>query len=197
MGPAPRMPNRKESPSQTSTWGALTSNEAAKPPGHWLSFGLSALDRISKNVVGRTGFEPVTSSVSGKSRPVIGVCHRRTESNGEPLTCPNIPSTSRCVWGQLNTLAPICGSHCSREDAVGSLGANGEFLPELIRSRRSSATAAIVPSATFSVSLPGRSRSCSSSTISLGRFGVGGAARRVRCGPRAPGGPNREAAGAP
>jgi hypothetical protein len=32
--------------------------------GAWLPFWLSALDEISKNGVGRTGFEPVTSSVS-------------------------------------------------------------------------------------------------------------------------------------
>ncbi len=30
----------------------------------WLPFWLEALDKISKNDVGRTGFEPVTSSVS-------------------------------------------------------------------------------------------------------------------------------------
>ena len=38
-------------------------------PGRWLSFELSALDGFSKNGVGRTGFEPVTSSVSGKRSP--------------------------------------------------------------------------------------------------------------------------------
>ena len=36
---------------------------------------------------GRTGFEPVTSSVSGNSGAVLAVCHCRTESNYEPLTC--------------------------------------------------------------------------------------------------------------
>ena len=35
----------------------------------WLSLRLSPLDMISKNGVGRTGFEPVTSSVSGKRSP--------------------------------------------------------------------------------------------------------------------------------
>jgi hypothetical protein len=40
-----------------------------KTPGRWLSFGLSPLDGFSKNGVGRTGFEPVTSSVSGKRSP--------------------------------------------------------------------------------------------------------------------------------
>src|SRR5260370_15498121 len=34
--------------------------------------------------VARIGFEPVTSSVSGKLRPFWEVCHRRTESNGSP-----------------------------------------------------------------------------------------------------------------
>jgi hypothetical protein len=37
------------------------------------------------DLVGRTGFEPVTSSVSGNFRTVLGVCHRRTGSSGEPL----------------------------------------------------------------------------------------------------------------
>ena len=66
---------------------------------------------FSKNGVGRTGFEPVTSSVSGNSRTVPGVCHRRTESNGEPVTCEKILTGSRYVRGRLNTLAPISGSH--------------------------------------------------------------------------------------
>ncbi len=38
-----------------------------EPAGRWLSSWLSPLDRFSKNGVGRTGFEPVTSSVSGNS----------------------------------------------------------------------------------------------------------------------------------
>jgi hypothetical protein len=38
----------------------------AKTAGAWLPSWLSALDKISKNRVGRTGFEPVTSSVPGK-----------------------------------------------------------------------------------------------------------------------------------
>ncbi len=56
-------------------------------------FGSHSIDKFSK-IVGRTGFEPVTSSVSGKSRAVWSVCHRRTESNGEPLTCANLLSGS-------------------------------------------------------------------------------------------------------
>jgi hypothetical protein len=72
---------------------------------------LSPLDTISENVVGRTGFEPVTSSMSGKSRADPGVCHRRTESNGEPLTCGKNLIGSCYVRGRLNTLAPISGSH--------------------------------------------------------------------------------------
>ena len=96
--------------------------------GHDFRYGVMASD-----LVGRTGFEPVTSSVSGKSRAVPGVCHRRIESNGEPLTCTNIPSKSRGVWGQLNTLAPICGSRCSCEDAVGLLGPTASFSLSQVR----------------------------------------------------------------
>jgi hypothetical protein len=44
-------------------------------------------------------------------REFWGVCHRRTALIREPLTCKNILATSRWVWGQLNTLASICGSH--------------------------------------------------------------------------------------
>jgi hypothetical protein len=65
-----------------------------KTAGGWLSFRLSGLDIHLKNGVGRTGFEPVTSSVSGKSRTVPGVCHRRTESNGEPLAWANVLTLS-------------------------------------------------------------------------------------------------------
>ncbi len=36
-------------------------------------------------MVGRTGFEPVTSSVSGNSRAVPSVCHSRTTSSGGAL----------------------------------------------------------------------------------------------------------------
>ena len=45
--------------------------------------------------VGGTRFELVASSVSGKLRVVSGVCHSRTESNRESLTCRNILSASR------------------------------------------------------------------------------------------------------
>ena len=51
-------------------------------------------------------FEPVTSSVSGKSRVVPGVCHRRTESNWEPSTWEKNLAESCWVRGRLNTLAP-------------------------------------------------------------------------------------------
>jgi hypothetical protein len=64
-----------------------------------------------EKVVGRTGFEPVTSSVSEKSRTVPGVCHCRTESNWEPSTWANILNRSGRVEGRLIALAPICGSH--------------------------------------------------------------------------------------
>jgi hypothetical protein len=46
--------------------------------------GRSDVRRYDSDLVGRTGFEPVTSSVV---REIPGVCHSRTESNGEPLTC--------------------------------------------------------------------------------------------------------------
>ena len=48
----------------------FTCQEEPESAGGWLPFRLSPLDTISKNAVGRTGFEPVTSSVSGKSRAV-------------------------------------------------------------------------------------------------------------------------------
>ena len=51
-----------------------------KAAGGWLSLRLSPLDAISETAVGRTGFEPVTSSVSGKSRTVSGVCRRQPAS---------------------------------------------------------------------------------------------------------------------
>ena len=72
---------------------------------------LLGLDRFSKNGVGRTGFEPVTSSVSGNSGAVPSVCDRRAESNWEPVTCEKNLAGSRYVRGRLNTLAPISGSH--------------------------------------------------------------------------------------
>jgi hypothetical protein len=59
--------------------------------------GHSRTEQVSENLVGRTGFELVTSSVSGKSGAVPGVCHRRTESDGESPACENILATSRWV----------------------------------------------------------------------------------------------------
>ena len=82
-----------------------------KTAGAWLPFGIPALDRFSKNGVGRTGFEPVTSSVSGNFGVSVTV---GLSSSGEPLTCQKILATSRWVWGRLNTLAPISGSHDAR-----------------------------------------------------------------------------------
>jgi hypothetical protein len=46
------------------------------------------------SLVGRTRFELVTSSVSGKSKAVFGVCRRRIESNGEPLNWVDILNES-------------------------------------------------------------------------------------------------------
>ncbi len=42
---------------------------------------------------------------------VWSVCHRRTESNGESLTCEEILAGSGSVAGRLIALALICGSH--------------------------------------------------------------------------------------
>jgi hypothetical protein len=61
--------------------------------------------------VGRTGFEPVTSSVSGKSRAVPGVYRRRPRSNWEPMTCEKILTESGSVGRRLIVLALIPGSH--------------------------------------------------------------------------------------
>jgi hypothetical protein len=48
-----------------------------------------------RKTMGRTGFEPVTYSVSGNSRAAPYVCHRRTESKGEASTCVYILTGSR------------------------------------------------------------------------------------------------------
>jgi len=82
--------------------GALISCQRADqlPEGcqirRWLALilALTAGHNFEK-IAGRTGFEPVTSSVSGNFRTIPGVCHRRTESNGEPLTWTDILSRSR------------------------------------------------------------------------------------------------------
>jgi hypothetical protein len=42
---------------------------------------------------------------------VWGVCDRRTESNGESLTCEEILAGPGSVGGRLIALALICGSH--------------------------------------------------------------------------------------
>ena len=77
---------------------------------HWTGF--------SKNGVGRTGFEPVTSSVSGNSGAAPGVCHRRAESNWELSTCGKNLAGSCYVRGRLKTLAPISGSRRGEEGGV-------------------------------------------------------------------------------
>ncbi len=49
---------------ETATLNAVISCQRdAESAGVWLSFWLSPLDAIWKKIVGRTGFEPVTSSV--------------------------------------------------------------------------------------------------------------------------------------
>lgn len=50
---------------------------------------------------GRTGFEPVTSCVSPKSRDGPWRLSPRPESDGEPFTCMNIPGGSSRVRGGL------------------------------------------------------------------------------------------------
>ena len=55
---------------------------SAKTPGRWLSFGLSALDRFSENGVGRTGFEPVTSSVSVQGSCLLAVVDLAMDGSG-------------------------------------------------------------------------------------------------------------------
>jgi diaminopimelate decarboxylase len=74
-----------------------------------LLFWLPARDGCSK-IVGRTGFEPVTSSGSGKFRTVwvsvtVGL------SRAGALTRANIPGGSGWVRRRLIALALICGSH--------------------------------------------------------------------------------------
>jgi hypothetical protein len=86
----------------------------------------------SKNGVGRTVFEPVTSFV----RAFWSVCHRRTESNGEPFTCEKNLATSRWVWGRLNTLAPPPGSYGRAVEAFAGVrdgGHDQEWRPTGLR----------------------------------------------------------------
>ena len=52
--------------------------------GGWLPFSFHIWTRFRKIAVGRTEFEPVTSSVSGNFGTVLGVRHRRTGLSGEP-----------------------------------------------------------------------------------------------------------------
>ena len=89
---------------------------------------------MASDLVGRTGFEPVTSSVSGKSRPVPGICHRRTESNGEPFTCEKLLGGSRWVRGRLIASALIRGSH--RPSAARSARVDQERVTLCARPRR-------------------------------------------------------------
>jgi hypothetical protein len=80
-----------------------------KAAGRWLSFGLSVLDKISKKVVGRTGFEPVTSSVSecrhsatSRDFSVMTWAYARWRSSGYlAVSCayPRSPRHSRAVVG--------------------------------------------------------------------------------------------------
>jgi hypothetical protein len=89
--------------------GCSDQQRSGKTPGRWLSFGLLALDKISKNRVGRTGFEPVTSSVS-ECRPsslsseigVVTWAYPRRALFGLPsVSCAYLydPQRSRAVVG--------------------------------------------------------------------------------------------------
>jgi hypothetical protein len=92
--------------------------------------------------VGRTRFELVTSSVSGKSRAVPGVCHRPTESNGEPLTWAKVLTTSRGVRRRPVALAPISGSQCPAgcgATAVGKPPRDADCIAPCSRERRAHA----------------------------------------------------------
>lgn len=64
---------------------------------------------VLRTSIGRTTRHNAGVPVDGASA-IPGVCHRRTESNGEPLTCEENLTGLRYVGGRLNTLAPISGS---------------------------------------------------------------------------------------
>ncbi len=89
----------------------------AQPSDAWRA--LPGRARNEKHLVGRTGFEPVTSSVSGKSRAVRGVCHRRTESSGEP---PDLGKESEWVVLSLGAAEHV-GSHFWLSQRFGAPGA--------------------------------------------------------------------------
>jgi hypothetical protein len=105
------VPSRRQSPNSGCHAECSDQQRCGETAGAWLPSELPVLDRFSKNAVGRTGFEPVTSSVSGNSRTVPCVCRCRTESNREPLTCEKNLAGSSYVRERLNTLAPLSGSH--------------------------------------------------------------------------------------
>ena len=72
---------------------------------------LLPVDTISRNAVGRTGFEPVTSPVSGNFRDGSGCLPPSGWVERGALTWANILGGSGWVWGRLMALALICGSH--------------------------------------------------------------------------------------
>ena len=87
-------------------------------PRNGPQFLLEAFDLFLFQLVGRTGFEPVTSSVSGNSGDVPCVRHRRAESNWEPVTWEKNLAGSCYVRGRLKMLAPISGSHAPMPGAA-------------------------------------------------------------------------------
>ena len=85
--------------------GCSDQRRCGKTAGAWLPFGLPVLDRLSKNGVGRTGFEPVTSSVSsGNSRVSVTVGLSRT---GSPRPCEMNLIGSRYVRGRRVVVSDV------------------------------------------------------------------------------------------
>ena len=78
---------------------------------------LLPVDTISRNAVGRTGFEPVTSPVSGNFRDGSGCLPPSGWVERGALTWANILGGSGWVWGRLTALASSAGL-----DALGSAG---------------------------------------------------------------------------
>ena len=110
-----------------------------KTAGAWLPSWLSALHQISKNGVGRTGFEPVTSSVSGndiyrvrfrffalnccpwsilvRSRPLLSaaivtqlVTHLWTRGQADPLLARSVCAAGQPAAAQVDRRAWPTGS---------------------------------------------------------------------------------------
>jgi hypothetical protein len=92
-----------------------------KTAGVWLPLRLSMLDGFSKNSVGRTGFEPVTSSVSGNA-----ICR----------SCSRIFALSCYTWSTLVRWCPSSSAAIVTQ-LVTRLRARGQTDPLLVSYRRS------------------------------------------------------------